>query len=332
MKKVGILIVGHGSPRAEAHRRLVALLGPIAKRLGGAPVLPTFFSIARPNIPDQVAELVSRGITRILLMPYFLYTGQHVRHDIPELLDACRREHPKLDIEVLDTLENEPAVEDVVVDRLAPLVQGAQNLPTQGWAIEERSHEIIESQIGSALPPDPAERAIVRRIVHATADLSFARSIRIHERAVAAGIAALNAGHTIFCDVTMLAAGVTKVRGKVACAINDPSVARAAAQANTTRAAAAMEAMADHLHGAIVAIGNAPTALWKVLELARTEGIRPALVVGMPVGFVGAQESKLALAASDLCYITNVTPRGGSPAAAAAVNALAMLAKERAGA
>ena len=85
---------------------------------------------------------------------------------------------------------------------------------------------------------------------------------------------------------------------------------------------------APRLDGAIVAIGNAPTALWKVLELARTGGPRPALVVGLPVGFVGARESKLALLQSDLCWITNTSPRGGSPVAAAAVNALATMAEE----
>lgn len=332
MSRIGILIVGHGSPRAEANQGFIGLVGRIAARLGGVPVLATFFSIARPNIPDQVAELVQRGVGRILLMPYFLYTGQHVRHDIPELLAQCRQAHPQIAIDVLPTLENEPALEDIVVDRLAALVASDEPLPTHGKAIEARSHQIIEGQLGPVLPAEASPRAVVRRIVHATADLTFARSIRIHERAVEAGVAALAAGKPILCDVTMLAAGVTKVQSEVLCAIGDPAVARAAAAKNTTRAAAAMEALAPRMDGAIVAIGNAPTALWKVMELAAAGAVRPAVVVGLPVGFVGAKESKLALAASGLVYITNVTARGGSPAAAAAVNALAMLAREQANA
>ncbi len=90
-----------------------------------------------------------------------------------------------------------------------------------------------------------------------------------------------------------------------------------------------MELLAPRIEGAIVAIGNAPTALWKVMELARNGGHRPALVVGLPVGFVGARESKLALWESDLCSITNTSPRGGSSVAAAAVNALATLGEEK---
>ncbi len=332
MSRIGILIVGHGSPRAEANQGFIGLVGRIAARLDGAPVLPTFFSIARPNIPDQVAALVAKGVTHILLMPYFLYTGQHVRHDIPELLAQCRQGHPHITIDVLPTLENEPALEDIVVDRLADLVAADASLPTDGKTIEARSHQIIEGQLGPSLPADASQRAVVRRIVHATADLSFARSIRIHPGAIEAGIAALAAGKPIICDVTMLAAGVTKVRKEVLCAIGDAEVARLAAQKQTTRAAAAMEALSARMDGAIVAIGNAPTALWKVMELAAAGAVRPALIVGLPVGFVGAKESKLALAAGNLCYITNVTARGGSPAAAAAVNAIAMLAKERAGA
>ena len=123
----------------------------------------------------------------------------------------------------------------------------------------------------------------------------------------------------------MLQAGLTKVPGEVISAIDRAEVAALAEQEAITRAAAAMELLAPRMDDAIVAIGNAPTALWKVMELAAREGIRPALVVGLPVGFVGARESKLALLESGLCYITNISPRGGSPVAAAAVNALATL-------
>ena len=126
----------------------------------------------------------------------------------------------------------------------------------------------------------------------------------------------------------MLQAGMTKIRSEILCAIDRPEVAALARAKGCTRAAAAMELLAPQLDGAIVAIGNAPTALWKVMELARSGGPRPALVVGLPVGFVGARESKLALLESDLCYITNTSPRGGSPVAAAAVNALATLEQE----
>jgi precorrin-8X/cobalt-precorrin-8 methylmutase len=122
----------------------------------------------------------------------------------------------------------------------------------------------------------------------------------------------------------MLEAGITRVENKILCGIDHEDVIAAARQKGCTRAAAAMEKFASQMDGAIVAVGNAPTALWKVMEIARG-GPQPAVVVGLPVGFVGARESKLALIESGLCYISNTSPRGGSPVAAAAVNALAML-------
>ncbi len=324
----GILMISHGSPRAEANQRFVALVGRIAARLGTADVLPTFFSIVRPNIPDRVAELAARGVKRIVLLPYFLYTGQHVTHDIPELLEQCRRQFPAIVLEVLPTLESDPALEDLVVERLTPLAAPAAALPAQGPQIEQRSHEIIARQLDAAGLADVAGRAIVARIIHATADFSFARSLRIHPDAVACGRAALAAGRPVLCDVKMLQAGITKVRNEVVCAIGDPEAAALAQRRQCTRAAAAMELLAPRLAGAIVAIGNAPTALWKLLEIVRGGGPRPALVVGLPVGLVGAREAKLALLESDLCYITNISARGGTPVAAAAVNALAALEEE----
>ncbi len=116
---LGILIISHGSPRADANRGFVELVERIASRLEGAVVLPAFFSIVHPDIPDQVAELASRGLRKIVLMPYFLYSGQHVIVDIPALLAECRSRFPHLELEMLPTLENDPALEDVVVERLA---------------------------------------------------------------------------------------------------------------------------------------------------------------------------------------------------------------------
>ena len=198
-------------------------------------------------------------------------------------------------------------------------------LPEEGAAIEQRSFEIIEPQLAGWADAAPGVVQIVRRVVHATADVSFARTLRIHPQAVECGLAAWAAGKPVICDVRMLQAGLTKVPGEVLCAIDREGVADVARQRGCTRAAAAMELLAPQLDGAIIAIGNAPTALWKILEMARSGGPRPALVVGLPVGFVGARESKLALLQSDLCYVTNTSPRGGSPVAAAALNALARL-------
>ena len=322
---LGILIVSHGSPRSEANQGFEAMVARVASRLGQPGILPTFFSITQPDIPDRVAALVQDGVRRILLMPYFLYSGQHVTVDIPALVEQCRRRFPQITIEMLPTLENDPALEDLVVERLMSLAGTDVALPSDAAAIEQRSYEIIDRQLGDWGPTDPGARRIVRRVVHATADISFARTLRIHPQAVERGRAALAANRPIVCDVKMLQAGMTKIRSEILCAIDQAEAAALARAHGGTRAAAAMECLAPRLQDAIVAIGNAPTALWKVMEMARHGGPRPALVVGLPVGFVGAREAKLALLESDLCYITNTSSRGGSPVAAAALNALATL-------
>lgn len=326
---LGVLIISHGSPRAEANQGFEALVARVASRLEPVDVLPAFFSIVHPDIPDQVAAMVSRGARRILLLPYFLYSGQHVTVDIPALLDQCRSRFPDVALEVLPNLENDPVLEDLLVERLAPLTDVDQVLPQEGAAIERQSYRIIERQLADWGSGQPGADQIVRRVIHATADLSFARTMRVHPEAVARGIAALADGRPVICDVNMLKAGLTKIRNEILCAIDWPEVAALAAADGCTRAAAAMTHLAPRLDGAIVAIGNAPTALWRLLELTRNGGPRPALVVGLPIGFVGARQSKLALLDSDLCYITNTSHRGGSPAAAASVNVLARLAEEQ---
>ena len=119
----GILIISHGSPRAEANQGFVSLVERIAARLKMENVLPAFFSLLHPDIPDQIGELRSRGVRRVLLMPYFLYSGQHITIDIPAIVAQCREKYPQLTIEMLATLENDPAMENLVVQRLAPYVE-----------------------------------------------------------------------------------------------------------------------------------------------------------------------------------------------------------------
>ena len=190
----GILMISHGSPRAEANQRFVALVGRIAARLGTADVLPTFFSIVRPNIPDRVAELAARGVKRIVLLPYFLYTGQHVTHDIPELLEQCRRQFPAIVRGSAADLGERPGLGGPGGRAADPAGRPGAALPAQGPQIEQRSHEIIARQLDAAGLADVAGRAIVARIIHATADFSFARSLRIHPDAVACGRAAPGSG------------------------------------------------------------------------------------------------------------------------------------------
>jgi sirohydrochlorin cobaltochelatase len=121
LDKTGLLIVCHGSPAKVANEGFIAMVERIAARLAMPHVLPAFFALVRPNIPDQVAELASRGVERVVLMPYFLFQGVHVGVDIPKILTQCHEWFPQLTLELLPTLENDPAVEAIVVERLMPL-------------------------------------------------------------------------------------------------------------------------------------------------------------------------------------------------------------------
>ena len=118
----GLLIVCHGSPLRAANEGFVALVDRIASRLGSGNVLPAFFALLRPNLQDQIAELASRGVERIVVMPYFLFEGKHVGIDIPNILAQCHEWFPQVTLELMPTLENDPALEALVVQRLMPLV------------------------------------------------------------------------------------------------------------------------------------------------------------------------------------------------------------------
>ena len=298
----------------------------IAARLNSDNILPTFFSIKRPNIMDQVAKLAQQGINRIIMLPYFLGNGQHIRADIPAQLKQCKKKYPEIEIEFLSTLQGEPGIEDVLIERLMPYINQGTPLPGVGSEIAKLSHSIIDRRLRSDKSDDKT-KAVIQRIIHATADFSFAQSVRIAPDAIEKGCDALEAGCPIICDVNMVKAGITSVDNEIFCEIKSEDVIKIAKEKGITRAAAAMEKLKSRLQDSIVVVGNAPTALFRVMEIAHT-GPKPALVIGLPVGFVGARESKLALIDSGLSYISNTNFRGGSPVAAAALNAVAHLQKE----
>jgi precorrin-8X/cobalt-precorrin-8 methylmutase len=195
-------------------------------------------------------------------------------------------------------------------------------------AIYRRSFELIRRAVD--LSPFPPElHALALRLVHAVADPTILADLRWSSGAVAAGRAALASGAPILADAAMAAHGVNRSllpqANEVICTLADPSVAARAAAVGTTRSAAAVELWRPHLAGAVVAIGNAPTALFHLLELIASGAPRPALILGFPVGFVGAAEAKAALVENTLGlnYVALAGRRGGSAMAAAAVNALA---------
>ncbi|MBB5224031.1 precorrin-8X/cobalt-precorrin-8 methylmutase [Amaricoccus macauensis] len=195
-----------------------------------------------------------------------------------------------------------------------------------GTAIYERSFAIIRAEADLArFSPEEADVAV--RMIHACGLVEAAAAFRFSPGFVAAARAALAAGAPILCDAEMVAHGVTRARlpagNEVICTLRDPRTPGLAAELGTTRSAAALELWRDRLGGSVVAVGNAPTSLFHLMDMLGAGAPRPAAVIGMPVGFVGAAESKDALAATDLPHAVVLGRLGGSAMTAAAVNALA---------
>ncbi|MFD6797827.1 precorrin-8X methylmutase [Streptomyces cyaneofuscatus] len=197
-----------------------------------------------------------------------------------------------------------------------------------GPAIYRQSFATIRAEADLAgLPADVSQVAV--RMIHACGMVDLVTDLAFSPNAVADARAALRSGAPILCDVAMVASGVTRKRlpanNDVVCTLSDPSVPELAAKMGTTRSAAALELWRDRMEGAVVAVGNAPTALFRLLEMIEEGAARPAAVIGVPVGFVGAMESKEALAehASGLEHLIVRGRRGGSAIAAAAINAIA---------
>ena len=195
-----------------------------------------------------------------------------------------------------------------------------------GRAIEDDSFSVIDREVGPHDHPRP-EWEVVRRVIHATADFEFKWTTRFGNDAIARGCEALRRGAPIVVDVKMIRVGLNAARvASFGCEvhdfIDDPEVIHRAKAAGTTRAVEAMRAARPLLHGAIVAIGNAPTALLELVRLRQEEGICPALVLGMPVGFVNAVESKELLMTTDIPYVVTRGRKGGSTVTVAALHAL----------
>ena len=204
----------------------------------------------------------------------------------------------------------------------------------KGQSIEDKSMEIIEHEVGSH-PYNDMEWPIVRRVIHATADFDFAGKNKIifHKDAITSGISALKNNCNIIVDVNGVIGGLNKQNPKdfgnnIICNISDSGLAERAKQENKTRAQMSMRVAALEMDGGIVVIGNAPTALLEVIKMIREGITKPALVIGIPVGFVSAAESKEELQTVSVPFITNIGRKGGSSCAASIVNALFKLLRE----
>ena len=223
------------------------------------------------------------------------------------------------------------------------------NMENQAKDYSESPQEIIDESFGiidnlvdfDKIPE--SSRPIVRRVIHATGDTDFADNLIINPKAVEAAVNAISNGKSIVTDVNMVKAGISakvidRFGGKIICRIADEAVAQKAKETNKTRAITSMQESLADISGGIVVIGNAPTAVFSIIDLIRREGVVPALVIAVPVGFVKAAESKEALMTFldnkkdiQIPYIVNIGRKGGSAVAVAIVNALINITKEAKG-
>ncbi len=195
--------------------------------------------------------------------------------------------------------------------------------------IEELSFKIIDDEAGRHnFSPD--QWSIVRRMIHTSADFEYMESIRFHKDAIARGLEAIRNGENIVTDTNMARVGIRKsdlerFGTEVKCFMTDSEVCRIASKTGTTKAKAAVDAAIPDMENGIYVVGNAPTALLRLIELVKEKRAKPALIIGLPVGFVNAEESKANLIEMEYPYISNIGRKGGSNIAASVVNALAIL-------
>jgi precorrin-8X/cobalt-precorrin-8 methylmutase len=334
---MAVVLIGHGSRLAGANDTLKDVAARVQAAGGYGAVVPAFLQMARPGIQEAIDAAATRGFTAVTVMPYFLYEGAHVSEDIPAEIEKARSRHPGVSFGMARCLGLDHKIIEAAMERIAETAGPASAAEAPGMAARPRTHpieaeslRIISEEIGRTRFVG-VELDVVKRVIHTTADFDYLDSMRFSPGAVEAGVRAIARGCAVITDVKMVEAGITRERlapfgARVRCHSSDPDVVEEAARLNATRAATAMRKASALMAGSIVAIGNAPTALTGLLDLLDDAGgaSAPALIVGVPVGFVGASEAKERLIGSGYAHIAASGRKGGSTVAAAIVNAIAI--------
>lgn len=322
-----IVIIGHGSPRTEAN--IIHIIGSMLHDelhpgCSNGCVRTAYLEFGEPSIHDAIKSCVHSGAKRVIIHPYFLNAGVHVTEDIPGIIRQAEEAYPGVEFIYTEPLGVHTKLIHVIIDRIR---SAYRNGP---WEIEKRSFEIISKETDLS-DISPEHGPIVQRVIHATADAELGRSLRFHPDAVRTGIAAIRAGKDILTDVEMVRAGINKrllnrFGGKAVCGIDHET--DGTGLRGETRAGLGIEkVLRENGNIGIIAIGNAPTALFKAIEIIENMKDQP-LVVGVPVGFVNALESKVLLSTRRFPFITNLNRKGGSAVAVAIVNAILKFAEE----
>jgi len=349
-EKVGLILIGHGSKMPHNRENLEKLADILRQRSKFTIIQIAFMIRDTPTIAQAIDSIAQSGVSKIVLVPAFLAPGVHTTQEIPELIDVKEKE-PLLKERGIKLVYGEPLGSD---ERIAEILEEkalkalGQEVKKDGEILDaysvaesgkivNKSMKLIREAIADELAKASKEQVpIIERVVHTTADPEFAKLLAISDDAVNAGISAIKGGAKVVTDVKMIRSGINETRlkrfgGRITTYINDQRVMEMAKKEHLTRAAAAMRlAIKDGLDGAIVLIGNAPTAAFELAEQIQKGIVKPALIVAVPVGFVGAAESKEAVAKLPVPHIITKGPKGGSPIAVAIFNALLSMAEGRA--
>jgi precorrin-8X/cobalt-precorrin-8 methylmutase len=348
MNNTGLIIIGHGSKLPHNMETLEKLADILKNRSKFNIVEIAFMTRNKPEIPDVIEKVAKQGIEKIVLIPTFLAHGVHTKQEIPEIL-KLKQEEAALKAQGVELIYGEPLGSD---ERIAEIIEEkalralgqesikitqADDARTLAASINmfKTSIGIIRGLIGDVLGKAPKTHApIIERIVHSTADPEFAKLVVIHDKAIEAGVAAIKAGAKIITDVKMVRAGINEKRvrrfgGRIFTYINDDLTLKLAKQESITRSAAAMHlAVKNGVDNSIIVIGNAPTAAFEVTKAVKQGLAKPALIIATPVGYIGAAESKEAVAKLPIPYVIIRGPKGGSALAVAIFNALLALAED----
>ena len=349
--KTSVIVLAHGSKVATGNEGLFKIVEMLKVANSWDSVEAGFLQRVKPGLDDVVEKVVNEGAKRVVIIPLLLFSGNHVRKDIPLEIERHITRYPDVEFLYAENIGPDERIAQIATDRINDVLKRNNSNNSNGGqefkysyinnpdAIVKESFDTVDKLLEIMGTKDmlPINLPIIKRIIHATGDPEYGKSFVISRGAVEAGIAAMQNGKSIVTDVNMVKAGinkklVNKFSGKVVCKIADMAVALRAKKNSQTRAITAIDESVPDIDGGIVAVGNAPSALFRVIDLVEEDKAHPALIIGAPVGFVGAAESKDALQRINVPYITNPGRKGGSAVAVTIVNAILELAKNGVGA
>ncbi len=352
LDKVGLILIGHGSKLPHNQENLERIAQIMRERSSFKIVEISFMMRNKPTIPEAIDAIAAKGVKRIVLVPAFLAPGVHTTQEIPEMI-GVKDQESQLSARGIQLIYGEPIGADeciaVILEEKAlqalgepwehhhaPFKGTPTNLPAASNEIYDKSMTLIRPEIKDVLAKAPKNHvAIIERVVHTTADPEFAKLLVISDKAVDAGVAAIKAGAKIVTDVKMIKAGINETRvrrfgAKTLTYIDDARATKMATELSITRSTAAMRlAIEDGADGAIFLIGNAPTAAFELAEQIKRGKVKPALIVAVPVGYVGAAESKEEIAKLPVPYIITRGRKGSSTIAVAIFNAMLAMAEAK---